>query len=472
MINTTPAVKLLLSFSERELKKLEQMLQSPYFNTNEVCLSLFQLLQDQILKQGKELSKEEVRQLLSLEEKHKSYLSVLLKQLNTFAEEVLVLEQLRAKPSNHNYLLVEALEEKGNNDLVEKIGNQNLKSLNKKKRPTREDYLYQFLFSRFLYDLQITSSRKERLQPDTLANSLDAFYMCQRLPLAYEMINVKQFMSVGYQELRLEKTMELSKTFLGDEYHLIQLFKHAVLLGKEGAKEEDFHHFIKLMADFQDFIPRKELHILFTIAGNYCIQQIFSGQPVFLEHLFSVYQKMIHQNALFCTKYIPVAQLKNVVSVGCQLGKFEWTLAFLEDAHQHINPAIRESYYRFFLATVFFYQKKYAEAREQLIQTESMEVFFELGRKFFLMKIYYELGEDIALFQLTDSFKDYIRKNKLLSKDLKKSYTNATNLLRLISKSRSTMTPKKWKTLNDKLNGYDKVSDKRWLMKKLMELEC
>ena len=92
-----------------------------------------------------------------------------------------------------------------------------------------------------------------------------------------------------------------------------------------------------------------------------------------------------------------------------------------------------------------------------------MDVFFEVGRKFFLLKIYYELGETVALIQLMDSFSAFLRNNKALSAPTKTSYLNFCKMLKWLLKNQD----KSRAVQLAKLENYRPISDKRWLIKKL-----
>ena len=54
MNKTIQLVALLKKLSTRELKKLNEMVRSPYFNKSERCVALLELIQRDILKAGKE----------------------------------------------------------------------------------------------------------------------------------------------------------------------------------------------------------------------------------------------------------------------------------------------------------------------------------------------------------------------------------------------------------------------------------
>ena len=73
---------------------------------------------------------------------------------------------------------------------------------------------------------------------------------------------------------------------------------------------------------------------------------------------------------------------------------------------------------------------------EQLQEVEYKNHVYALGGKLTLLKTYYELKEYIALDSLTDSFRIYIRRNKIISREVKQQYLN---VLRFVKKLSSTI---------------------------------
>lgn len=458
--------------SLRELKKLEVMLESPYFNQNESCLTLFLFLKKEILEEGKTLSRKDVFDYLyPSKKKRDSSLSVQMSRLFAFAQEVLVQEQLRLRPETWNYLLLKGLGEKGDADTIQQIGEKSLQKLNSSPKKSREDFQNDYLINQLLYDLLVTTTRTKQQKPEKVVEALDNFYLIHRLHLTYEILNVQQILARELPQMYIDPMLDFCKSISTDAAPLIQMNLLAVLLVAEPNEGQHFENFLALLSSDSEAITNEELHSLYTIAANYCIQQIIKGDRSFYEELLQIYQRMIDEKVLFITKFIPPAQFKNVVSLACQLGKYEWAQNFLAEYKQFLNPEIRKLNSDYYQATIHFYKKEYEQARELLIQTESMEVFFEIGRKFFLLKIYYELKEDIALYQLIDSFLSFIRKNNLLSTALKKSYLNFAKILKLLSDYRNEQKSKQLQKVSDKLDGYQQVSDKRWLMAKIVELE-
>jgi hypothetical protein len=87
-----------------------------------------------------------------------------------------------------------------------------------------------------------------------------------------------------------------------------------------------------------------------------------------------------------------------------------------------------------------------------------------------LLRTYYELGEMLALESLTDSFRIYLRRNKVISKTLKREYNNFLNFIRKLSMLQKNDLPGV-KALKKRILETQSVTLKKWLLEKITELE-
>ncbi len=471
-MKTSQLLELLRSFTSREMKKLEDMLKSPYFNHNPRCQLLLDWIKKEVLKEGKEFDKELVFKLIYPEKEHwDSTLSVLMSKLLDLGEQALVLEQLRMRPHTRDYLLMKSLREKGHKKRLAKIGHMNLQKLNNKKKPTREDYNNRYLITNLLYEMQVMTSVSKKQKPEDVATTLDAFYLSHRLPLTYEMLNLREAVAVNYQQVLLNEVLGLSKVIDFSRFHLIGLYHQSIILLKQRKEVCHFSTFLTALDEHGPFVPREELHSLYVIAQNYCVLQIIDGKRAFYQHLFHIYRKMVLEKILFISKYIPSGLLKNIISLSCQINAYDWAHEFLATYSAYLEPETRVQTFNYYEATIFFYQKDFHKAQVLLAQTESKDLVFEVDRRFVLLKIYYELREYEALLNLLHAFNGFIRSNKGLAQNMKSSYLNFAKTVKQLAKIWHHPTPSKLKKIQEKLTTYKEVSDKKWLEEKTRELE-
>jgi hypothetical protein len=92
---------------------------------------------------------------------------------------------------------------------------------------------------------------------------------------------------------------------------------------------------------------------------------------------------------------------------------------------------------------------------------EYSDLVYALGSKLILLKTYFESGEQMALDSLTDSFRVYVRRNRDMSKGLKKEYLNFLNFLSRVPNARLTGSLQE---LHKKVANSQHVISKKWLL--------
>ena len=87
------------------------------------------------------------------------------------------------------------------------------------------------------------------------------------------------------------------------------------------------------------------------------------------------------------------------------------------------------------LVDLYYYKKELGKALEYLHKVEYSDVFYALNSKEMLLKIYYEMNEEEALHNLLASFRIYLKRNKLISDNIRLPYQNFISLLTQTVKS-------------------------------------
>jgi hypothetical protein len=116
----------------------------------------------------------------------------------------------------------------------------------------------------------------------------------------------------------------------------------------------------------------------------------------------------------------------------------------------------------FGFADLYFYTKRYALAKEHISQTDLSDIYNNLDAKEMLAKIYYETDEDDALFSHLHAFRTFLRRNKLVSEQVRKAYLN---FLKLLEQS-IHYTPDMLQHLKATIEKTEPLVAKSWLLEK------
>ncbi|MBL4654652.1 MAG: hypothetical protein JKY33_02355, partial [Bacteroidia bacterium] len=162
---------------------------------------------------------------------------------------------------------------------------------------------------------------------------------------------------------------------------------------------------------------------------------------------------------------------KNIVTVGLRVEEIEWTKKFIHDYEKKIAVEFRKNAFTYNLACLHFHQKEYTKALKLFQEVDFTDVYYSLDSKSKLLKIYYELEEVEGLYSLIDSFRTYLRRNKLISDYQKTVYLN---LIKYVKKAMQIKLngndTKKIIVLKNEVESNKQVADINWLTAKLDDL--
>ena len=112
-----------------------------------------------------------------------------------------------------------------------------------------------------------------------------------------------------------------------------------------------------------------------------------------------------------------------------------------------------------------------------MTQVEYTDIRYSLNAKTLLLRTYYDLEEYEALIALSDAFRQYLQRNRLISDDRKKGYYY---LLQFIKRAcqikaglgivRLAKSQKEFKRLVKDMDGAGTIFNRGWLEEKMQEL--
>jgi hypothetical protein len=208
----------------------------------------------------------------------------------------------------------------------------------------------------------------------------------------------------------------------------------------------------------------------YFIAQNYCALKINQGLSDYYRQAFGIFRQMAERNVLLEDGQLAEGIYKNVITSGLRAGEFAWVEQFVEEYSDYLAAAIRDNARAYNLANLYSHQRQYDRALEVLRSVEYTEVTYALGAKTILLRLYYERSEYQALDSLIDSFRIYLRRNKLISSNLKREYNTFLNLVKKLTTLR-VGDRKSLQEFRDKVQATSYSTPKKWLLDKIDELE-
>jgi len=478
-------IELLKSFSKKELQKFELFIKSPYFNTDDKLIQLFEILQKKVLKtEFNDQLQAEVYQFAFqkiknsvLDKIEKKTLIAKLSKLNQLIHHFLVIEKLDYNKNCFNDLLYKSLLEKRQYNVFLILSKRDKKQLETKKRKDTFDFEHLYKIETHYLEYLFLSGKLYSYKENNIISvlyNLDVFYLQNKLSHYLESLVYEQNSSLKYSLSKnlfdaIENLLELP---VFDNEISLKVLKDSIAF-IERSNLSTYNNYFSLLQEKHDEIPIDSLRGYYQLLLNFLVKETKKGNTIFEKELVKIYFSMDNKNLLLEEGLIAPTKLKNLIVRLCKSKNFEEAIYFTEKYSPNVRLADRKSIFNHCLATISFYQKDYEKALEHLLQVEGTNVTLETNHRLLMMKLLYERDKHYS--ERTERYlrsaEKFFVDNKLLSSQNKKSYKNFTHIIINLYRLKHNEGRMSVDKLSQKLEGQDYNIDKKWLLEKMEELQ-
>jgi len=473
----TSLIKLLKSFSKKELKEFLLFVKSPYFNNEKVLTVLSEIIYDSFPAFDK--TKEEVFSALYPGKKFNDPLSRnIYSDLLRLAEEFLSIKNYRADKIKFSRGLLSELSSRNITDRFLKQKKIITDMLSKVEIKDGEYY-------HSLYDLEsehksfVTRNKDLYIKMDDFAEEiieqLVIFFLIKITYYNAETINRKKIIHDSGAELKYENEIEsiLQKSKHLLEIPYIKVFYYLYKIVKDES-EEHFHLLKEFAGKDLNRISEKDWQSIFTVLGNYSYIKVLSGDLKFIKDQFEIsrtsIEKGVHMRSHGFIRHI---QFMNVVITGLDIGKGKWIEEFIEKYSGELKDEFRIPTQRFCRALIFYNKKNYENALGELALVETEDFSFKQQIKSLYLKIYFDVNEPESFYFHFDSYKHFIRKNKLVHDLVRKQlsdYISFTKRLFDLKTNVNGIDKTGLIQMEKEVNKSISLINKKWLLEKIKEM--
>ncbi len=325
-------------------------------------------------------------------------------------------------------------------------------------------------------------SQSARAQHESIqhrSNHLDRYYLLNKLRVSCEMINRSNIVKVKYDMPFLDEAclhLDAHHELYADEKLLLAYYRILKAL-TEPENEAHYSALINYLNENVMAFDANEARGMYDYAKNYCIKKINSGKSEYLQRLFEVYKALLHNKVIYQNGILTEWDYKNIVTVATRQKEFDWCHEFIEYNRPLLDPAQRDNAYTYNLAMLHYSRNQLKEAMILLRDVEFTDLYYGLGAKTTLLKTYYELDELDAFFNMIDTFRTFLKRNKLISEY---QFKVNSNLLKF-AKKLATLKNKKGvvshnafdkelQALQKSIASTKEITNVDWLKQKMGEL--
>ena len=454
------------ALTSRELTGMDKFIRSPYFNSNEEVIGLWEYIFESHVVLKVAPAKERAFKVIFPSRKYDvQKIRFIMNQLLRLMEKFLVQRQMEKHPFLHQLFLCQAFSDKD----LEKPFSRNLqlgmKQLDQDPIKNAEHHLYRFQLSMEGYKFAISHKRIFNDDLQQIGQHLDNALVSMKLRYYSSIIAQKNLQKKDYpwpllphilDHVEKQHLMEIPS--IGAYYYAFQALTNRDQL-------HHFDHLVKVLFDHPEAFPEPEIRSLWLIAINYCIRKLNDGDKAFAKKGLDLYQSGLQKGLLYTHGFLTPFTYRNIIALGLLVKEYDWVERFMYTYKDKLEPHQREDTFAFNLAKLEFGKRNLEKARSLLKQHNHKDLLLNLASKTLLLKVYYETKDFRSFDALLQSMEIFIRRNKIIGYH-KNNYSNIIYFSNLML-SINPYDRRAIDQLKDKILQAEPLTEREWLIAQL-----
>ncbi len=431
-MQSSKLLTLISGLDTSEFRWLHKFLKSPFYNTNEKVLRLFEYIKKYYPDLASpKLAKEITFQYLFPKEKFSPQkMRKLMHELATLVEDFMVAQHFQKHKFARKKILTKELGQRNLYGLFEKNSEELTSDLDKLPYRDKDYFLEQYQNAYQLFAHPSTNPQQDFIPKlFQMSDKLDQFYFLQKMQLNSVLESAKHIYQVKetlpfYEPIAQEiKNRELEKTSVFHLYSLvIQLFQTQ-------DTEEIFNQLYDAFFDKKDNLGEKDKTFILKYLINFVLGKTNEGNEEYVEKGLTLYKVGLTDNLLITKNRMTERTFINIAWSSSFLRDFEFTLDFIKNYKQFLNEERREEIVILTKANLYFNLEDYNYVIELLSINSFSIIVDKLRCKLLLLKSYFELylqDESYHNFTVTqiENFERNIRREEKISSTKKLGYLN------------------------------------------------
>lgn len=466
-VKNAKLIELLRAFKARDLRRLEQYLESPFFGIPEKLLRFYRVVRGAAPDfSGPGMDKEAIWAAYSpgqpYDEKEMGYLMSFLGQA---AEQYLAQDRFEQEPMLGHLFRLEYFVDQG----LEKHYRAEYRKAEKwlEAAPHRdsawEDHAWR-LASIEVSSFYLQRSRTPDHSLQQASAHLDAFYFAEKLRLSCELLNQQSILSNDIERETVSGWLDYFVAYAPKDNPEIQLRLSILEMLENPDRKDSFQELLRRMPSAPQYLPPTKVREVYAYAQNYCIRQIKSGHAAFLHDLFEINRQTIDIGLIYEMGEINPWNFKNIVSTALKLGHYDWTESFIAQYQDGLAAQFRPSAIAYNTAHLQFHRKTYDKALRSLMEVSFSDIFYALDTRKLQLMIYFERGDAEPLLSLITSFKVFLRRNRVVSANNREAYQHFVDWVAKIFRETEKKQPD-LSVLVPQIHATTPLVDSDWLVK-------
>lgn len=494
---THPLIKLLKTFSPKEMMWFNQFLNSPYFNKRIMMIKLFKVLRKNYPDfEGRHFTKEEIYKLLYKKTKYndstfRNLMSDLLKIAQRFLKQTGF--EKKEKEIESSFFLTEELFNRGEYSLYLNQINQIEKILDV-RNVIDDEYLfskYKIETGRFSLNLLLEKTIKKSIVTTESENLIRGivyficYFVIESLTRNTILFNYSNTYNIKKSIDTISDFLELFEfekinTFISKnsdlKVPLIELYFKQLKAFVNIENEDNYFDFKKSLLQHSKQLGRIENYFLHQRLIDYCVTRKTSG----IKCSFDIDREIFELQTLFVNKeyyktnansYLPFDLYRNILLNCITVKELNYMEEFIVKNSKKIIPDQITNVENYSYAILYFQKGLYSKALNCLNKVVFDQSSFKIDMKNLQLKINYELKYYESAISIIDTYKHFINNNQLISENRKSLHNKFLSYTLQIIHFNTRSRKINLSFLESKIRKSNDIFDKEWLLEKIGEIE-
>ncbi|CAN5458945.1 hypothetical protein BH10BAC5_BH10BAC5_10280 [soil metagenome] len=434
------------TLSSKEMKEFEEFVESPYYNKNKNVISLFGLIKAEYPEFNKgNLIKEKIfSKIYPLTDYNDGTIRLLMFYLQETAEKFLAVKNYEEDLYAPHIHRLSELNNRRLHKIFDKDHKTAIKTLSEIKVRNYDYYHGKFLigYENLSHIFAMNFDRDEKfvgkMNAANIFQDLTNSYLIRIFKYYLLHLNIRTKFNVEHEFKVFDELILRHKPEDFEDIPVINLFYYCLMMIIKPDEEEFFYKAKKLLFENEDSLFRDDKAEFYINLENYCKRRFKIGLDNFKNEIFEIYTAELKKKAYIMNGYMPELFYKSVADIGLQLKKFEWTKNFLETYKEELQEQFRENTYLHLMGLYEFSIDNFEKALEIISKVKFDEIYQKLDLKCLLNAIYYELKIDSSLESGIDTFRHFLKNDKIIAEERKLTFSifnkNIAKLLKLRNK--------------------------------------
>jgi hypothetical protein len=253
---------------------------------------------------------------------------------------------------------------------------------------------------------------------------------------------------------------------------LIEIYYHSLMMLKEPQQTGHFDKFMELYwAHYKKFTMNEQSDMMHWMI-NYCLYNLDLGENKYRRIAFGLNEFRLKEGlAFYPENQLSKAIYLQILNSALDVNETGWAENFIKNYTTKLLPEFQDSVRCMAYAFLHFHTKDYSKVLNNLNKVEFIDVQDKLFIRALAAKSYYELNEMETLLHYIDSSKHFLVNNPSVSEIIRLYSRNFFQYLKKLVFIRENNDRDGLGILKMEIEKNMEISQKKWLLEKLNELE-